>query len=108
MSASLSVDSFAQHGRAGADHVDPSLRRQIMARLFWECLVQTSSARVRPWAALPIHSVQKNEQSDIATRDRLARHSTGATPSFVPTSNVRRASVLLRKARFRSYRPVGK
>ena len=50
----------------------------------------------------------EDEQSDIATRDRLARHSTGVTPSFVPTSNVRRASVLRRKAGFRSYRPVGK
>ena len=50
----------------------------------------------------------EDEQSDIATRDRLARHSTGVTPSFVPTSNVRRASVPRRKPGFRSYRPVGK
>ena len=50
----------------------------------------------------------EGEQSSIATRDRLARHSTGVTPSFVPTSNVRRASVPRRKPGFRSYRPVGK
>ena len=31
----------------------------------------------------------EGEQSSIATRDRLACHSTGVTPSFVLTSNVR-------------------
>ena len=50
----------------------------------------------------------EGEQSNIATRGRLARHSTGVTPSFVPTSNVRRASVPRRKPGFRLYRPVGK
>ena len=59
----LSVDSFAQHGSAGAGHADPSLRRQTMARLFWECLVQTSSARVRPRAALPIQDCSRSDVS---------------------------------------------
>ena len=45
----------------------------------------------------------EGEQSSIATRDRLACHSTGVTPSFVLTSNVR-----LRQSRVGCANPRGK
>ena len=58
----------AQRGSAGA-HRAGSLRRQRTARLFWECLTRTSSARVRPRAALAADLVRKasNRPSRFAT-----------------------------------------
>ena len=59
-----------------------------MARLFWECLVQTSSARVRPRAALTIDLVRK-QAIGRHCRDRLARQLTVVALSFIPILDVR-------------------